>query len=128
MIDIMLAGDNAVVIGMAAARVPPGLRSKVILWGLAAAVALRVGAGADRGVADAGDRPDPGGRHSAVMGVLALLARHFRPAQAHAALPVDAGASLRRAIAADRARRCFHVAGQCAGGGGRGASVIWMCW
>jgi YjbE family integral membrane protein len=43
MIDIMLAGDNAVVIGLAAARVPAHLRKKVILWGLAAAVALRVG-------------------------------------------------------------------------------------
>jgi YjbE family integral membrane protein len=42
MIDIVLAGDNAVVIGMAAARVPSGLRSKVIFWGLAAAVGLRV--------------------------------------------------------------------------------------
>lgn len=42
MIDIVLAGDNAVVIGMAAARVPPALRKKVIFWGLAAAVALRV--------------------------------------------------------------------------------------
>jgi YjbE family integral membrane protein len=43
MIDIMLAGDNAVVIGLAAARVPQHLRKKVILWGLVAAVALRVG-------------------------------------------------------------------------------------
>ena len=43
MIDIVLAGDNAVVIGLAAARVPPHLRSKVILWGLAAAVILRIG-------------------------------------------------------------------------------------
>ena len=43
MIDVMLAGDNAVVIGMAAARVPAALRRKVILWGLIAAVALRVG-------------------------------------------------------------------------------------
>ncbi|MBV9549993.1 MAG: TerC family protein [Alphaproteobacteria bacterium] len=42
MIDIVLAGDNAVVIGMAAARVPPALRNKVILWGLTAAVGLRV--------------------------------------------------------------------------------------
>jgi len=42
MIDIVLAGDNAVVIGMAAARVAPALRSKVIFWGLAAAVILRV--------------------------------------------------------------------------------------
>ena len=42
MIDIVLAGDNAVVIGMAAARVPPELRKKVIIWGLGAAVGLRV--------------------------------------------------------------------------------------
>ena len=42
MIDIVLAGDNAVVIGLAAARVPPALRKKVILWGLVAAVGLRV--------------------------------------------------------------------------------------
>jgi YjbE family integral membrane protein len=43
MIDIMLAGDNAVVIGLAAAQVPQQMRRKVILWGLAAAVLLRVG-------------------------------------------------------------------------------------
>jgi YjbE family integral membrane protein len=42
MIDIVLAGDNAVVIGLAAARVPAQMRKKVILWGLAAAVALRI--------------------------------------------------------------------------------------
>ncbi len=42
MIDIMLAGDNAVVIGMAASRVPLALRKKVIFWGLVAAVVLRV--------------------------------------------------------------------------------------
>ena len=43
MIDIMLAGDNAVVIGLAAAQVPKSIRRKVILWGLAAAVLLRIG-------------------------------------------------------------------------------------
>lgn len=42
LIDIVLAGDNAVVIGMAAARVPQTERRKVIFWGLAAAVVLRV--------------------------------------------------------------------------------------
>ncbi len=42
MIDIVLAGDNAVVIGLAAARVPPEVRRKVILLGLAAALVLRV--------------------------------------------------------------------------------------
>ena len=43
MIDIVLAGDNAVVVGLAAAQVPPAIRNKVILWGLAAAVVLRIG-------------------------------------------------------------------------------------
>jgi YjbE family integral membrane protein len=42
MIDIVLAGDNAVVIGLAAARVPAEMRKKVIFWGLAAAVGLRI--------------------------------------------------------------------------------------
>lgn len=42
LIDIVLAGDNAVVIGMAAAHVPREYRGKVIFWGLAIAVVLRI--------------------------------------------------------------------------------------
>ena len=42
LIDIVLAGDNVVVIGIAAARVPLAIRRKVIFWGLVAAVVLRV--------------------------------------------------------------------------------------
>ena len=42
MIDVVLAGDNAVVIGLAAARVPQEQRKKVIFWGLIAAVVLRI--------------------------------------------------------------------------------------
>lgn len=42
LIDIVLAGDNAVVIGMAASRVPKANRRKVIFWGLTAAVILRI--------------------------------------------------------------------------------------
>jgi YjbE family integral membrane protein len=41
-IDIVLAGDNAVVVGMAAAKVHPRLRAKVILWGVGGAVILRI--------------------------------------------------------------------------------------
>ncbi|MBN8912831.1 MAG: YjbE family putative metal transport protein [Rhizobiales bacterium] len=41
-IDLTLAGDNAIVVGMAAARVAPALRAKVIFWGIAGAVVLRV--------------------------------------------------------------------------------------
>jgi YjbE family integral membrane protein len=42
LIDLVLAGDNAVVIGMAAARVPSVQRRKVIFWGMSAAVVLRI--------------------------------------------------------------------------------------
>jgi YjbE family integral membrane protein len=42
MIDVVLAGDNAVVIGLAATRVPAEMRKKVILLGLIAAVILRI--------------------------------------------------------------------------------------
>jgi YjbE family integral membrane protein len=42
MIDLVLAGDNAVIIGLAASRVAPELRRRVILWGIVGAVALRV--------------------------------------------------------------------------------------
>jgi YjbE family integral membrane protein len=42
LIDIVLAGDNAVVIGMSAAHVQAVDRRKVIFWGLAAAVVSRV--------------------------------------------------------------------------------------
>jgi YjbE family integral membrane protein len=42
MIDLVLAGDNAIVVGMAAARVAPEIRAKVIFWGIAAAVVLRI--------------------------------------------------------------------------------------
>jgi YjbE family integral membrane protein len=41
-IDVVLAGDNAVVVGLAASRVQPELRAKVIFWGLAGAVILRI--------------------------------------------------------------------------------------
>jgi YjbE family integral membrane protein len=42
MIDVVLAGDNAVIVGLAASRVAPELRRRVIFWGIVGAVALRV--------------------------------------------------------------------------------------
>ncbi len=42
LIDLVLAGDNAIVVGMAAAGVPREQRAKVIFWGIAAAVVLRI--------------------------------------------------------------------------------------
>ncbi len=43
MIDLTLAGDNAVVIGLAAAGLPAAQRTKAILIGIAAATVLRIG-------------------------------------------------------------------------------------
>jgi YjbE family integral membrane protein len=41
-IDVVLAGDNAIIVGLAASRVAPQLRKRVIFWGMAGAVILRV--------------------------------------------------------------------------------------
>ena len=42
MIDLTLAGDNAIVVGMAASRVNLDIRAKVIFWGITGAVVLRI--------------------------------------------------------------------------------------
>ncbi|HET6620086.1 MAG TPA: TerC family protein, partial [Dongiaceae bacterium] len=41
-IDLVLAGDNAIVVGMAAAGLPKDQRGKAILAGIAAATILRI--------------------------------------------------------------------------------------
>ncbi len=42
LIDILLGGDNAVVIALACRKLPPDMRTKGILWGTAGAIILRV--------------------------------------------------------------------------------------
>ncbi len=41
-IDLILAGDNAIIIGMVASKFPPHQRKKVIFWGIGGAVVLRI--------------------------------------------------------------------------------------
>ena len=41
-IDVVLAGDNAIIVGLAASRVREELRAKVIMWGIVGAVVLRI--------------------------------------------------------------------------------------
>ena len=41
-IDLVLAGDNAIVIGMVASQFPIEQRKKIIFWGIGAAVILRI--------------------------------------------------------------------------------------
>ncbi len=42
MIDILLGGDNAVVIALACRNLPPALRTRGVIWGTAGAIVLRV--------------------------------------------------------------------------------------
>ena len=40
-IDLVLAGDNAIVIGLAARRLPPDLQRRAVLWGSVGAIVVR---------------------------------------------------------------------------------------
>ena len=42
LIDLILAGDNAIIIGMVASKFPSEQRKKVIFWGIGGAVILRI--------------------------------------------------------------------------------------
>src|SRR6516164_3057978 len=42
LIDLVLAGDNSIIIGLAAAGLAPDLRRRAIIWGIVAATGLRV--------------------------------------------------------------------------------------
>tara|TARA_Y100000590_G_scaffold298566_1_gene336533 strand:- start:244 stop:819 length:576 start_codon:yes stop_codon:yes gene_type:complete len=41
-IDLVLAGDNAIIIGMVASQFDNDLRKKIIFWGIGAAIVLRI--------------------------------------------------------------------------------------
>ena len=42
LIDLVLAGDNAIIIGMVASQFDKNLRKKIIFWGIGAAIVLRI--------------------------------------------------------------------------------------
>ena len=42
LIDLVLAGDNAIIIGMVASKFPLAQRKKIIFWGIGGAVVLRI--------------------------------------------------------------------------------------
>ena len=42
LIDLVLAGDNAIIIGMVASKFPVEQRKKIIFWGIGGAVVLRI--------------------------------------------------------------------------------------
>ena len=41
LIDLVLAGDNAILIALAARNLPPALQRKAILWGTVGAIVVR---------------------------------------------------------------------------------------
>jgi YjbE family integral membrane protein len=41
-IDLVLAGDNAIIIGMVASKFPTEQRKKIIIWGIGGAIILRI--------------------------------------------------------------------------------------
>jgi YjbE family integral membrane protein len=43
LIDLVMSGDNAIIIGMAVAGLPAENRTKIIFWGVAGATVLRIG-------------------------------------------------------------------------------------
>ena len=90
-IDLVLAGDNAIVIGLAAAGLPAEQRKKAILVGIIAATVLRIGFAlitqqllADR--ADPADRRRP----PASLGVLEDVARTAHAARATSTTATEA--------------------------------------
>lgn len=42
LIDLVLAADNAIIIGMLASKFEPSIRKKIFFWGISAAVLLRI--------------------------------------------------------------------------------------
>ena len=42
LLDLVLAGDNAIIIGMVASQFPTEQRKKIIFWGIGAAIVLRI--------------------------------------------------------------------------------------
>ena len=42
LIDLVLAGDNAIIIGMVASQFPAEQRKKIIFWGIGVAIVLRI--------------------------------------------------------------------------------------
>ena len=129
MIDLMLAGDNAIVVGLAASRVAPEMRAKVIFWGIAAAVVLRIFFAAIT-CSCCHHRPDPRRRPPAAVGLLEdVPADHLQRGTIDEQLApraATAAATARWVLAAvwtHHPRRPVDVARQRAGGRRRGQGL-----
>ena len=90
MIDLVLAGDNAIVIGLAAAGLPAEQRKQAILIGVIAATVLRIVFAAVTLQLLADPRPAAGRRHAAALGVLEDVARAAHLSRASSMLRTEA--------------------------------------
>ena len=95
-----LAGDNAVVVGMAAAGLPREQRTKVIVLGIAAATTCASSSTSPSAPA-ADHRPDAGRRILLLWGVLEAVARVARPAPRREGRRRPRGRGWQRAATAD---------------------------
>ena len=98
MIDLVLAGDNAVAVGLAAAGLAPDQRKKAILIGLIAAVVAAHRLRPDHHPAAGHHRPAAGRRRAAALGLLEDVAR---AARAGARTQAEAEAALEKATGVD---------------------------
>ena len=71
LIDIALAGDNAVVVGLAVAGLPHRQKRPAIIFGIVGATAIRVALGTIAAHVAGGHRPAAGRRTAAAVGLLA---------------------------------------------------------
>jgi hypothetical protein len=93
MIDLVLAGDNAVVIGLAAAGLHESQRNKAILAGIFAATILRIGFASITVQLLEITRTAAGRRHSPALGVLEDVARAAHIARTSSKCQVGVGRS-----------------------------------
>ena len=111
-IDLVLAGDNAIVIALAARALPPHLRKRAIVWGAVGAVAVRSSDDGDRRLAAEGT--GAAGRRRRGAGLDRLSAAAARCRQGRVAWP--GGDHVLGRDAHDRDRRCRDGSRQRAGG------------
>ena len=93
-IDVVLAGDNAIIVGLAASRVAPESRARVIFWGMAGAVVLRIAFAAVTTPAARHRRSHARRRHPAPVGVLEDVPRADRTGATRSARRVTSGEGL----------------------------------
>ena len=121
-IDLVLAGDNAVVVGMAVAGLPPKQKRTAILGGISAAAVIRIGLALVALQLMAVIGLMLAGRPAAALGVLADVSRASAPPGRHAgavpAVPKSLGAAMAQILLADLSMSLDNVLAVAGAAGG----------